>query len=1343
MRFERLTVERFGHFESLELDLRGPSGLVVIHGPNEAGKTTLLRAIHGLLFGIDERSPYAFRYPYQAMAIHATLVDSAGQRLELTRRKKRKDALLGNLRTDAGEVPLDEHRLHRYFGGVTPDLYRSVFGFTHTDLQQGAEVLQVAGLAELLGGGALGGGAEAVRRVLAGLRDEADALFKGRGKNPPINRNLAALRDTRAALRDATFQQPQYLALTQALRDARETLSTADAELARMRLRSARVHTLLATFEDFHAHQRLAARLADPELHTPLRPADAERAPPLISALRALQQRHQTLTTELERLERRAAQHPVDHALLAEAAAVDRLVRRVESAATQRRELPRERARLDREHAALLAELARLSRGSNLSPGTSSRNLSPETSSQDLSPGTSSQDLSPETSSRTPDPTPAQVSAAELEQVRLALSRWQRARQELQVLAHGEADDEAELAVLAADVAALTAQLPDEQGAALLAELERIQPAHAELERGEHELLRLAAEIDVALARLHPRPAAALDRLPLPSFAAVQDMQSRRLDLDRERRDAQLHLSQQTAELAAAEAELARLAADDLPDPAQLAHLRRRRDDAWILVRQQLLARADTGQRDLFVDPHAADPPSTTPPVHEPAPAPAARKPTRRSRAAKPDPTSDREQTPQAHATHGAVDKPPTPPDRDIDKRSTSSADPANTIAPPARVADRRTLVRGFERALADADELADRLRADADRLAHRAALAHTAERARLALARARDRLAEQDAAERGWAATWAALWEPTDVAPGPPGSMLAWLGDAASLRDLATARLRREHALAPLRPAVRDLEARLRAHLGAAHLPWPALVQHLRDHERGAQTRRGRLESALARKSALESALTRTRTTRALRERDLQAAAAELRRRTTALGLAADLDPETAVERLEALADLSGRLATNAAQQAAADHSLAALTDFDAEVAALLARLAQARATTDTASPHHATTATASPHHATTAIASPHPDATTAIASPPHDLEPAAHAPAHPADTTPEQQVEALSRALADARAAASTHALARDEVAERLREQTRLAADLAEARGEYEALLARAGVRDEAALLAMSERTLLRAQLEHTRADLDLRLARALGEGAARAAYEAELLAARREALVSEQDALARQISELDQRRLAAVEQKGRREHEAQQLGGDRAARLGAELEVVRSELEEQIDRYVLVHLAERVLDRVTDRYARENQPALLQYTSELLARITAGRHLRVVVQPETRSLATVDRAGQLRVPADLSSGTREQLFLALRLAYVLDYCDRSEPLPVIMDDVLVNFDDERAAASLLAFRDAARATQVILLTCHDRWLDLTRRVAPDAQILQLAPEAAPARLQRPADA
>ena len=130
MRFERLTVERFGHFDNLDIDLSGGPGMVVVYGPNEAGKTTLLRALHGLLFGIDERTSYAFEYDYRAIALRAILRDTAGQRLHVTRLKKRKDSLLGSLHTDVGEQPLDALRFARYFGAITEDLYSSIFGFT-------------------------------------------------------------------------------------------------------------------------------------------------------------------------------------------------------------------------------------------------------------------------------------------------------------------------------------------------------------------------------------------------------------------------------------------------------------------------------------------------------------------------------------------------------------------------------------------------------------------------------------------------------------------------------------------------------------------------------------------------------------------------------------------------------------------------------------------------------------------------------------------------------------------------------------------------------------------------------------------------------------------------------------------------------------------------------------------------------------------------------------------------------------------------------------------------------------------------------------------------------------
>ena len=132
MRFEYIGLERFGQFERLSLHLPSDRPLVVIHGPNEAGKTTLLRAIHDLLFGVSERSPYGFRLDLRAMSIRARLRDRAGHSLELQRFKRRKDSLVGVIRDGPEERPASDAALREYLRGVDRELYSSLFGFTRS-----------------------------------------------------------------------------------------------------------------------------------------------------------------------------------------------------------------------------------------------------------------------------------------------------------------------------------------------------------------------------------------------------------------------------------------------------------------------------------------------------------------------------------------------------------------------------------------------------------------------------------------------------------------------------------------------------------------------------------------------------------------------------------------------------------------------------------------------------------------------------------------------------------------------------------------------------------------------------------------------------------------------------------------------------------------------------------------------------------------------------------------------------------------------------------------------------------------------------------------------------------
>ncbi len=138
-------------------------------------------------------------------------------------------------------------------------------------------------------------------------------------------------------------------------------------------------------------------------------------------------------------------------------------------------------------------------------------------------------------------------------------------------------------------------------------------------------------------------------------------------------------------------------------------------------------------------------------------------------------------------------------------------------------------------------------------------------------------------------------------------------------------------------------------------------------------------------------------------------------------------------------------------------------------------------------------------------------------------------------------------------------------------------------------------------------------------------------------------------------------------------------------------RAREEGLKLEIVRL-----TERYVQDRLALGMLEHARARHERENQPRLLAEASAVFARITAGRYGRVIARAEG-GLEVEDRSGKVRPAAELSRGTREQLYLSFRIALIRDFAGTKGPLPVIVDDILVNFDPDRARATVRGVRGA----------------------------------------------
>ena len=201
MRILSLALLAFGPFEGTTLSFAREPRLEIVFGPNEAGKSTLLRAVGDLLFGVPTITRDAHRHKTADLRIGATLLGPNGETWEVQRRKGKKNTLL----LPGGE-PADEAKLARWLGGVTRPLFERTYGLDHVRLREGAEeLLAVGGDAdESLFAASLGAaGLHALRRQ---LEEQADEIWGPRALKP-LNQALKAYTDAKKRAGDVTTRE--------------------------------------------------------------------------------------------------------------------------------------------------------------------------------------------------------------------------------------------------------------------------------------------------------------------------------------------------------------------------------------------------------------------------------------------------------------------------------------------------------------------------------------------------------------------------------------------------------------------------------------------------------------------------------------------------------------------------------------------------------------------------------------------------------------------------------------------------------------------------------------------------------------------------------------------------------------------------------------------------------------------------------------------------------------------------------------------------------------------------------------------------------------------------------
>ena len=176
----------------------------------------------------------------------------------------------------------------------------------------------------------------------------------------------------------------------------------------------------------------------------------------------------------------------------------------------------------------------------------------------------------------------------------------------------------------------------------------------------------------------------------------------------------------------------------------------------------------------------------------------------------------------------------------------------------------------------------------------------------------------------------------------------------------------------------------------------------------------------------------------------------------------------------------------------------------------------------------------------------------------------------------------------------------------------------------------------------------------------------------------------------------------------------------------GSDAAARAAARQQEAAAGMAEAAERYLRLKTAARLLQWSMERFRQTRQGPMLARASEIFQALTQGSFSRLLVDadshdsPRLMSIRT-DGNKPVEVPG-LSEGTRDQLYLALRLAALDQQASQGSRMPLIADDLFINFDDRRTAAGLQVLGDVSRRMQVILLTHHDHLVPLARQVLGD---------------------
>lgn len=360
MHIRSFHIDEFGIFSKTHVKDVSP-GLTIFLGRNEAGKSTCLEFLRAMLTGYpDIRSREGRRLPPHSGQGGGSLelVTETEGILHLTRRPGAGSGVL--TLTDADGHPRDPEALERLLCGISRDVFRSVFGFSLTELQTFAS-LSADGVRNALYGASFGLGLRSPGEALRRLEQQADEIFKANGKKPQLNEALPQWEQLRAALIEAEEESAQYDALAGSLHEKRERLAAVRARRGELEERLRRLERRLGVWRQWDEWRKIGVQLERAEKICPGFPEDG---PARLARLQeAAESCRRTMAAQQEKIsllrERRDA-IVINQSLLTALPALRRLAERKTSYRQAEATIPLQESLVERARSDLDRELQRL-----------------------------------------------------------------------------------------------------------------------------------------------------------------------------------------------------------------------------------------------------------------------------------------------------------------------------------------------------------------------------------------------------------------------------------------------------------------------------------------------------------------------------------------------------------------------------------------------------------------------------------------------------------------------------------------------------------------------------------------------------------------------------------------------------------------------------------------------------------------------------------------------------------------------------------------------------------------------------------------------------------------------